>query len=93
MSERSILSFSKEEQQEYLKTLFLTQSTEKALSKVLVNENQNLEVSKIILSVINEKRVKKHLKTINGLKSKEELEQYVRAMIIAILDRKKIIKY
>ena len=89
MSERSILSFSKEEQQEYLKTLFLTQSTEKALSKVLVNENQNLEVCKIIFSVINEKRVKKHLKTINGLKSKEELEQYVRAMIIAILDRKK----
>lgn len=87
MSERSILSYAKKEQLTYIENLFLKYDTEKALSEVLINENMNLEISKLITEVVDNKKVKKHLKTINGIKKDTELNCYVKAMIISILER------
>ena len=87
MAEKSILLLSKAEQLTYLENLLLTQETEKALSKVLSYENLSLEVNRIINDVISKKSIKKHLKTINGIKKEPELYTYINAMIIAILGR------
>ena len=87
MAEKSILLLSKTEQLTYLETLLVTQETEKALSKVLSYENLSLEVNHIINEVINKKRIRKHLKIINGIKKDSELSNYINAMIIAILGR------
>ena len=85
MSERSILSYDKTEQLTYIENLFLTYDTAKALSEVLINENMNLEISKLIKNVLDNKKIKKHLKTINGIKKEKDLDCYINALTIKIL--------
>lgn len=89
MSNKSILSYDKTEQISYVEKLFLTEDTEKALSEILINENLNLEINNLISNIICKKNIKKHLKKINGIKSNNELNLYIKAMIISILDRLK----
>lgn len=87
MGERSILSYDKKEQLNYIESLFLKYDTEKALSEILINENMNLEISKLTSEVIGNKKVRKHLRTINGIKKDNELDYYIKAMTISILER------
>lgn len=87
MGERSILSYNNQEQIIYLQQLFFMQDTEKVLFSVLKHENLNLEISNLIMMLITNKKVRKHLKTINGIRKDKELEIYIHAMIISILNK------
>ena len=92
MGEKSILSFSKEQQLIYVETLLLTQDTEIALTKLLSYENENFEIKKVIKDVVKKKNIKRHLKTINGIRTNKELSIYIDSLIVKSLSNNNQIK-
>lgn len=80
-----MLTYDKNERITYIEKLFFMYNTEQVLYTVLGKENMNLEICNLIIQVTKRKKIKKHLKTINGLKKSKEVALYIKALLIKVL--------